>query len=325
MRATWPHAARERLRRQIPAAAELFVANSGMSMRFRRRRSARVSTSSTASRADARAADWRLGRSAAAAGRSMEAVGPNNCPPVAQADGLPGGAPLPIRRRRFEPVQRPVDGGAVRSAADHAGRFGNARLDPLRRHDDQGDGVVRPRQPRRAITPKSRCPMAEGIGVSTTPSSAPDARGERHCHRGDHRRAVTVEGLSRKSLQGESSSATVWPKMGAMSSTDQIPSRSREQTSRDRRRHERHQRHGADLSVVALFAEGPTRMRNVAHIRHKETDRTPPRANYELGASVEEFDDLEVTPAACTRGDRHYNDHRPAMPPSPACERGACI
>ncbi len=27
------------------------------------------------------------------------------------------------------------------------------------------------------------------------------------------------------------------------------------------------------LAVVALFADGPTTIRNVAHIRHKETDR----------------------------------------------------
>ena len=27
------------------------------------------------------------------------------------------------------------------------------------------------------------------------------------------------------------------------------------------------------LAAVALFAEGPTTIRNVAHIRHKETDR----------------------------------------------------
>ncbi len=71
------------------------------------------------------------------------------------------------------------------------------------------------------------------------------------------------------------------------------------------------------LPVVALFAEGPTRVRNVAHIRHKETDRIAALANElrKLGARVVEHDDgLEITP------DQHtpavidtYKDHRMAM------------
>ena len=71
------------------------------------------------------------------------------------------------------------------------------------------------------------------------------------------------------------------------------------------------------LSVVALFAEGPTRRRNVSHIRHKETDRIGATACElrKLGASVEEFDDgLEVTPAALHGAAIDtYNDHRMAM------------
>lgn len=71
------------------------------------------------------------------------------------------------------------------------------------------------------------------------------------------------------------------------------------------------------LAVVALFAEGATRIRNVAHIRHKETDRIGDLACElrKLGATVNEFDDgLEIVP-----GKLHgavldtYNDHRMAM------------
>jgi 3-phosphoshikimate 1-carboxyvinyltransferase len=71
------------------------------------------------------------------------------------------------------------------------------------------------------------------------------------------------------------------------------------------------------LAAVACFAEGPTTIRNVAHIRHKETDRLAALATElrRVGAGVEEFaDGLMITP-----GPLHgaaietYNDHRMAM------------
>src|SRR5262249_21718853 len=45
------------------------------------------------------------------------------------------------------------------------------------------------------------------------------------------------------------------------------------------------------LAAVACFAEGPTTIRNVAHIRHKETDRLAALATElrRVGAGVEEF------------------------------------
>ena len=47
------------------------------------------------------------------------------------------------------------------------------------------------------------------------------------------------------------------------------------------------------LAAVACFAEGPTTIRNVAHIRHKETDRLAALATElrKVGAEVEEFAD----------------------------------
>src|SRR5262249_58217659 len=47
------------------------------------------------------------------------------------------------------------------------------------------------------------------------------------------------------------------------------------------------------LAVVALFAEGITRIRNVAHIRHKETDRLSALASElrKLGATIDEHPD----------------------------------
>ena len=45
------------------------------------------------------------------------------------------------------------------------------------------------------------------------------------------------------------------------------------------------------LAAVACFAEGPTTIRNVAHIRHKESDRIAAMATElrKVGAEVEEF------------------------------------
>lgn len=71
------------------------------------------------------------------------------------------------------------------------------------------------------------------------------------------------------------------------------------------------------LAALACFAAGPTTIRNVAHIRHKETDRLHALAVElrRIGARVDEQDDgLKITP-----GPLHgalietYNDHRMAM------------
>jgi 3-phosphoshikimate 1-carboxyvinyltransferase len=71
------------------------------------------------------------------------------------------------------------------------------------------------------------------------------------------------------------------------------------------------------LAAVACFAEGPTTIRNVAHIRHKETDRLAAVATElaRLGAGVEVFDDgLTVTPRPLHGAVvQTYNDHRMAM------------
>jgi 3-phosphoshikimate 1-carboxyvinyltransferase len=71
------------------------------------------------------------------------------------------------------------------------------------------------------------------------------------------------------------------------------------------------------LAAVACFADGPTTIRNVAHVRHKETDRLAALATElrRLGAGVEEFaDGLTITPRPL-RGAavETYNDHRMAM------------
>jgi 3-phosphoshikimate 1-carboxyvinyltransferase len=71
------------------------------------------------------------------------------------------------------------------------------------------------------------------------------------------------------------------------------------------------------LAAVACFAEGPTTIRNVAHIRHKETDRLAALATElrKLGAAVEEFaDGLTITQGPLHGAEiETYNDHRMAM------------
>jgi 3-phosphoshikimate 1-carboxyvinyltransferase len=71
------------------------------------------------------------------------------------------------------------------------------------------------------------------------------------------------------------------------------------------------------LAAIACFAQGTTTIRNVAHIRHKETDRLLALATElrRIGVNVKELaDGLAITPSAI-RGElvRTYNDHRMAM------------
>ena len=71
------------------------------------------------------------------------------------------------------------------------------------------------------------------------------------------------------------------------------------------------------LAVVALFAKGPTSIRNVEHIRDKETDRIRDLACelQRLGANVEEHPDgLTIYPAPLRPARiETYDDHRMAM------------
>jgi 3-phosphoshikimate 1-carboxyvinyltransferase len=74
------------------------------------------------------------------------------------------------------------------------------------------------------------------------------------------------------------------------------------------------------LAVVAIFAEGPTRIRQVGHIRHKETDRIGAVATElrKLGVEVAEHDDgLTINPGDSEQFKsatiETYHDHRMAM------------
>ncbi|WP_020468591.1 3-phosphoshikimate 1-carboxyvinyltransferase [Zavarzinella formosa] len=129
---------------------------------------------------------------------------------------------------------------------------------------------------------------------------------------------VTVSNLTRESLQGDVAFVDCLEKMGCrVEVCDQgITIHGRPL-------------HGIDvdmnaisdtvmtLGVIAVFATGPTTIRNVGHIRHKETDRLSALATElrRLGIGVEETEDSitinpgPVRPAAVET----YNDHRMAM------------
>ena len=71
-------------------------------------------------------------------------------------------------------------------------------------------------------------------------------------------------------------------------------------------------------AVLALFADGPSRIRNVGNWRVKETDRLAAMARElrKLGASVVEHDDaIEITPPQrmLSAEIETYDDHRIAM------------
>jgi len=129
---------------------------------------------------------------------------------------------------------------------------------------------------------------------------------------------VTVTGLSKDSIQGDIDFCDSLEQMGCEieDGVDFVRVRGRELIGID-----------VDmnaisdtvltLAVVALFAKGPTTIRNVRHIRDKETDRITDLARElrRLGAIVEEFEDgMTITPSKY-RGAiiETYDDHRMAM------------
>lgn len=130
--------------------------------------------------------------------------------------------------------------------------------------------------------------------------------------------AVTVAGLSRNALQGDVAFVEALRQMGC-----EVEYESAGITVRGGALH------GIDidmnaisdtaqtLAAVAPFAEGPTRIRNIAHVRHKETDRIAAVAAElrRIGQTVEEHPDgLTIHPAPIRPATiETYDDHRMAM------------
>ncbi len=130
--------------------------------------------------------------------------------------------------------------------------------------------------------------------------------------------SVTVEGLCRNSLQGDVAFCDCLRQMGCVvtGGDNSITVEGKPLRGID-----------VDMNAIsdtvqtlgaaALFAQGPTTIRNVGHIRHKETDRITALATElrKFGAEVEEWTDgLRITPQLLHGATIDtYDDHRMAM------------
>lgn len=129
---------------------------------------------------------------------------------------------------------------------------------------------------------------------------------------------LVVQGLTKNSIQGDIEFARVLERMGC-----QI------EWGRDDTRIQGRAVRGIDadlngisdtvmsLAAVACFADGPTTIRNVAHIRHKESDRIADLARElrKTGVGVDELSDgMRIHPAPLRAAIFDtYDDHRLAM------------
>ncbi|HWD21807.1 MAG TPA: 3-phosphoshikimate 1-carboxyvinyltransferase [Burkholderiales bacterium] len=132
---------------------------------------------------------------------------------------------------------------------------------------------------------------------------------------------VRVEGVGRDSIQGDVRFTEVLERMGARVSLfdDAIEVRSAQAKLKPIDMDLNHIPDAAmTAAVMALFADGPSRLRNIASWRVKETDRLAAMATElrKLGAEVEEGSDyLEISPGTIRPNVSidTYGDHRMAM------------
>ena len=136
---------------------------------------------------------------------------------------------------------------------------------------------------------------------------------------------VRVEGVGRHSIQGDVRFADALEQLGAGIERGEDWIEARAPASRRLKAFDLDLNHIPDaamtLAIVALFADGPCRLRNIGSWRVKETDRIAAMATelQKLGAGVEAGADfLVVTPPQASRLTPHaridtYDDHRMAM------------
>ena len=313
---------------KIPvASADLFIANSGTSVRFLTAVAAlghgRFRLDGTERMRQRPIQDLIDGLKQL--GVDVNSETGNGCPPViVQANGLPGG----IAKVRGDVSSQFLSG--LLMAAPYAQRPVELSV--------QGELVSKPYV-------EMTLAVMRAFGVGLSPGALNQFQIPRGCYRGtdfnvepDASAAsyflataaitggeITVEGLHRNSLQGDVAFSDCLAKMGCSvrSESNSITVVSPAASGKLR---------GIDidmnaisdtvqtLAAVALFADGPTIIRGVGHIRHKETDRIGNLA-IELrrfGAEVDEFPDgLTITPPSANQlhGARieTYNDHRMAM------------
>lgn len=307
---------------RLPAReADLFVANSGTTMRFL---TALVTLGHGVYRIDgtARMRERPIRDLIEALGRlgaDVRSQADNGCPPVViQAAGLPGGQAqiagnissqflsglLMAAPYARQPVELVVSGELVSKP------YVEMTLAVM----EAFGGSVESQSLRKFVVPVDRPYRARQYAIEPDASAASYFFAAAAITGGE----VTVEGLGRRSLQGdvafcdclarmgcevryEDDSITVVGKplrgieidMNAISDTVQT------------------------LGAVALLANGPTTITGVGHIRHKETDRISALATElrKLGATVEErVDGLQIVSGKLHGAEIDtYDDHRMAM------------
>ncbi len=248
--------------------------------------------------------------------RSLDETG---CPPVlVRADGLPGGRTTiagdissqflsgllmaaPYARR---PVEIHVKGELVSKP------YVRMTLEVMRAFGMEVDAT----QPQCFRVPNDRSYRACDYAIEPDASAASYFFAAAAITGGQ----VTVEGLSKSSLQGDVAFVEVLQQMGcAVRYGDDSITVTRGKL------------HGVTvdmnaisdtvqtLGAVALFADGETTITGVAHARHKETDRIAALATElrKLGAEVVERDDgLTIRPGPLRGAEiATYDDHRMAM------------
>jgi len=129
---------------------------------------------------------------------------------------------------------------------------------------------------------------------------------------------VTVSGLSRDSEQGDVAFVDALERMGCVAvwTDDAITLRGRPLRGIDIDMNAISDT-AQTLAAVAVFADGPTRIRNIGHVRHKETDRIAAVATElrRLAIGVDEHPDgLTIHPGHPQSAEiQTYDDHRMAM------------
>jgi 3-phosphoshikimate 1-carboxyvinyltransferase len=263
-----------------------------------------------------------LVRALEALGAPVEILGQNGCPPVRVAGGgLPGGAAHIDARRSSQFVS------AVLLAAPYAERdillslvegvlvsrpYVDLTLQVMRAFGAKAGWIGSSRLRVSAGHPYAACTfhVEPDASAATYPLAAAAIAGGR----------VRVEGIPADSVQADLAVLDVLEQMGCrvIRTARYVELLAPEAGLR-----------GVDvdmnampdavltLAVVALFAEGPTRIRNVANLRIKETDRLAAleRELGKLGAAARATEDaLEITPAPLRGAEiETYDDHRMAM------------
>lgn len=130
--------------------------------------------------------------------------------------------------------------------------------------------------------------------------------------------SVTIDGLTKGALQGDVEFATALEQMGCdvQWHADSVTVIGRPLKGIDIDMNAISDT-AQTLSTVAVFADGPTRIRSVEHMRHKETDRVSAVVTElrRAGITADEFDDgLTIHPGTPQPAEIHtYDDHRMAM------------